>query len=50
MSDGFHSLHMMAAADMETIINEKDRTENEENLMQISGFHSPMACWLNSLN
>ncbi|XP_062106332.1 uncharacterized protein LOC133817750 isoform X2 [Humulus lupulus] len=36
VSDGYHSLHMIAASDMETVVDENDRTENEEKLMQIS--------------
>lgn len=33
---------MMAASDMETMVHEKDKTENEEKLMQISGTHGSM--------
>lgn len=30
---------MVAASDIVAAVNENDRTENEEKLMQISGFH-----------
>ncbi|KAF4353248.1 hypothetical protein G4B88_028439 [Cannabis sativa] len=36
VSDGCHSLHMMEASDMDTVVNENDRTDNEEKLMQFS--------------
>lgn len=36
LSDGYHSLHVIAASDIEAVVNENDRTENEEKLMQIS--------------
>ncbi|PON93502.1 hypothetical protein TorRG33x02_107800 [Trema orientale] len=43
VSDGQHSLHMMVASDMETVVNEKDRTENEEKLMHISAIRAIFA-------
>ena len=42
MSDGYHSLHMIAVSDLEAGVNENDRNEKEEKLVQISGFHSPI--------
>lgn len=35
---------MMMASDIENLAD-----ENEEKLMQISGFHTIIVCWLNSL-
>ena len=31
-------MHMMAASDMDTAVNENDRNESDEMQMQISGF------------
>lgn len=39
ISDGYYSVHMMAACDIDTAVNENERKESEEKLMQISGFH-----------
>ncbi|XP_048328838.2 uncharacterized protein LOC107416550 [Ziziphus jujuba] len=36
VSDGYHSVHMMVASDMENLADENDRSENKEKLMQIS--------------
>ncbi|XP_024026126.1 uncharacterized protein LOC21392027 [Morus notabilis] len=36
LSDGHHSLHVVAASDIVAAVSENDRTENEEKLMQIS--------------
>lgn len=43
MSDGYHSVHMMVASDMETMTNERDKSECDEKLIQISGFHTPIS-------
>ncbi|GMY24412.1 hypothetical protein FCV25MIE_19654 [Fagus crenata] len=36
ISDGVYSVHMMAASDMDTVVNENDRNESEEKPTQIS--------------
>ncbi|KAF3973700.1 hypothetical protein CMV_002895 [Castanea mollissima] len=36
ISDGCYSVHMMAASDMDTAVNENDRNESDEMQMQIS--------------
>ncbi|KAG6659773.1 hypothetical protein CIPAW_03G059600 [Carya illinoinensis] len=36
ISDGYYSVHVMAASDMDTAVNENERKESEEKLMQIS--------------
>jgi hypothetical protein len=39
-------VHMMAASDMDTVVNENDRNESEEKPTQISGFYGSIICWL----
>ncbi|KAG6720335.1 hypothetical protein I3842_03G055400 [Carya illinoinensis] len=46
ISDGYYSVHVMAASDMDTAVNENERKESEEKLMQISGFHDSIVFWL----
>ncbi|KAA8530549.1 hypothetical protein F0562_005258 [Nyssa sinensis] len=36
ISDGQHTVHMVALSDMDTLVNENDRNDCEEKLMQIS--------------
>ncbi|KAA8547820.1 hypothetical protein F0562_004249 [Nyssa sinensis] len=36
LSDGQHTIHVMAVSDMDTSVNDNDRSESEEKLMQIS--------------
>lgn len=46
ISDGCYSVHMMAASDMDTAVNENDRNESDEMQMQISGFCVSIIWWL----
>lgn len=39
-------MHMMAVSDMDAAVNENDRNESEEKLMQISGFRNSIIIWL----
>lgn len=39
-------MHMMAVSDMDAAVNESDRNESGEKLMQISGFRNSIIIWL----
>jgi hypothetical protein len=39
-------VHMMAVSDMDAAVNENDRNESGEKLMQISGFRNSIIIWL----
>lgn len=44
MSDGYNSVQMMVASDMDSAVNENDINESEEKPMQFTGSHRTILC------
>lgn len=44
VSDGYNSVQMMVASDMDSAVNENDINESEEKPMQFTGSHWTILC------